>query len=441
MKLTGWAGYPQHNAKMISPVSVSEIRKKLKEGNLIARGNGRSYGDSAISKSNTVSMKNFNKIISFDNNNGILVAESGILLADIIKNFLPQGWFPYVTPGSKYVTLGGMVAADVHGKNHHKEGNFGKYVSWIEIIDCIGSIKKCSVNENSELFHWTIGGMGLTGVILRVAIKLRKVESPWIKQNTLFADDLNEVIDIFEKNMNATYSVAWIDCLKKNKNQGRSIVFLGEHANLSDLNIYRKKMTMNANKKKFSISIPFYFPNWFMKQRLIKCFNFFYYWNQKLKNSKRLVDWDSFFYPLDSIKGWNKIYGKKGFLQFQCVIPIDKSREGIKYLLDEVSKSEVGSFLSVIKRFGKQEGNFSFPMEGYTLNLDFPINEKSLELVNRLDQITINFKGRFYLAKDSRMKLETFLKSDDRIKNFLLFREKQNLSKSFNSVQSNRLGL
>ncbi len=441
MKLTGWAGYPQHNAKMISPVSVSEIRKKLKDGDLIARGNGRSYGDSAISKSNTVSMKNFNKVISFDNDSGILVAESGILLAEIIKNFLPQGWFPYVTPGSKYVTLGGMVAADVHGKNHHKEGNFGKYVSWIEIIDCNGSIKKCSVNENSELFHWTIGGMGLTGVILRVAIKLRKVESPWIKQNTLFADDLNEVIDIFEKNMNATYSVAWIDCLKKNKNQGRSIVFLGEHANLSDLNIYRKKTTLNVNKKKFSITIPFYFPNWFMKQSLIKFFNFFYYWNQKLKSSKRLVDWDSFFYPLDAINGWNKIYGKKGFLQFQCVIPLDKSREGIKYLLDEVSKSDVGSFLSVIKRFGKQEGNFSFPMEGYTLNLDFPINEKSLELANRLDEITINFKGRFYLAKDSRMKLDTFLKSDERIKNFLSFRQNQNLSKSFNSVQSNRLGL
>ena len=441
MKIKGWAGYPEYNVNITSPKNVSDVIQKLKEGNLIARGNGRSYGDSAISKSNTISMKNFDKIISFDEDNGILVAESGVLLAKIIQKILPKGWFPYVTPGSKYVTLGGMVAADVHGKNHHKEGNFGKYISWIEIIDSSGSIKKCSNFNNSELFNWTIGGMGLTGVILRVAIKLRKVETSWIKQNTLFADNLNEVMDIFEQNMSATYSVAWIDCLKKNKNQGRSIVFLGEHANLSDLNLYKKKIVMKINKKSFSFSIPFYFPNWFMSQKLIKCFNFFYYWNQKLRNPLRLVNWDSFFYPLDSIKGWNKIYGKKGFLQFQCVIPISTSREGIKYLLDEVSKSEIGSFLSVIKRFGKQESNFSFPMEGYTLNLDFPINPKSLELANRLDEITIKFKGRFYLAKDSRMKLNTFLKSDERIKNFLLFRENQNLSKSFNSVQSNRLGL
>lgn len=441
MKLKGWAGYPEFNVNITSPRSVSDIIQKLKEGNSIARGNGRSYGDSAISESNTISMKNFNKIISFDEKNGILIAESGVLLVDIIQKLLPKGWFPYVTPGSKFVTLGGMVAADVHGKNHHKEGNFGKYISWIEIIDSSGSVKKCSNFDNSELFNWTIGGMGLTGIILRVAIKLRKVESSWIKQNTLFANDLNEVMDIFEKNMNATYSVAWIDCLKKNKNQGRSIVFLGEHANLLDLDIHKKKKLFKINKKNFSLSIPFYFPNWFMSQRLIKFFNFFYYWNQKLKNPKRLVDWDSFFYPLDSIKGWNKIYGKKGFLQFQCVIPINKSHEGIKYLLDEVSKSEIGSFLSVLKRFGKQESNFSFPMEGYTLNLDFPINKKSLELANRLDQITIKFNGRFYLAKDSRMKLETFLKSDNRIKNFLSFRENQNLSKSFSSVQSNRLGL
>ena len=198
---------------------------------------------------------------------------------------------------------------------------------------------------------------------------------------------------------------------------------------------------MKINKKNFSLSIPLYFPNWFMSKKLIKCFNFFYYWNQKLRNPLRLINWDSFFYPLDSIKGWNKIYGKKGFLQFQCVIPISTSREGIKNLLDEVSKSETGSFLSVIKRFGKQESNFSFPMEGYTLNLDFPVNQKSLELANRLDEITIKFKGRFYLAKDSRMKLDTFLKSDERIKNFLLFRKNQNLFESFNSVQSNRLGL
>ena len=441
MKLKGWAGYPVYKAKMTSPVSLDEIIKKLKEGNSIARGNGRSYGDSSISITNTISMKNFNKVITFDNENGILVAESGILLSDIINTFLPDGWFPYVTPGSKYVTLGGMVAADVHGKNHHKEGSFGKYISWIEIIDNKGSIKRCSNLNHNELFQWTIGGMGLTGIITKVAIKLRKVETSWIKQKTIFAKNLDDVMEIFENNMNYTYSVAWIDCLKKDLNMRRSLIFLGEHAILSDLNQKKKKLPLRFSKKNYKLSIPFFFPSWIINRWLIKLFNSFYYWKERFKNSTRLVSWDNFFYPLDSFKGWNKIYGKNGFIQFQCVIPIKQSREGIQNLLDEISKSEIGSFLSVLKRFGKQKGNFSFPMEGYTLALDFPNNKKTLELVSRLDEITLRFNGRFYLAKDSRMSAETFIKSDFRIKNFLSFRQKENLMKSFNSVQSNRLGL
>ena len=282
MKLKGWSGYPIHETKIITPYYVGDIINKIKDGDLIARGNGRSYGDSAIGKTNTISMTNFNKIISFDVSSGELIAEAGVLLEDIIKLFLPKGWFPFVTPGSKYVTLGGMVAADVHGKNHHKDGNFSKYVNWIDLINENGNIKRCSKKENSDLFNWSLGGMGLTGVILNVSIKLKKVETSWINQITLVAKNLDETINIFEKCMNYTYSVAWIDGLKKGSSMGRSLVYLGEHAKISELNNKEVKSPLKIYHK-YKKLIPFNLPNWVMNQWLIRFFNSIFYLIGKLK--------------------------------------------------------------------------------------------------------------------------------------------------------------
>ncbi len=438
MKLKGWGGYPVHEASVKSPFEITEIIELVKKGNLIARGNGRSYGDSSINIANTLSMKNFNKIIFFDDNTGELVAEAGILLEDVIKTFLPKGWFPFVTPGSKFVTLGGMFAADVHGKNHHKEGNFCKYVNWIEIINKDGDVKKCSRTENSELFYWSIGGMGLTGIIIKISIRLRKIETSWIKQKILVANNLDEAIDIFEKNMQYTYSVAWIDCCAKKTGNGRSLVYLGEHAKLKDLNQKNINSAIKI-KKKFKAFIPFYLPKWLMNDKFISIFNDIFYFIGKNKKSISLIDWDSFFYPLDSINNWNRIYGKKGFMQFQCVLPINHSREGLNSIIDCLSRMKINSFLSVLKRFGRDESNFSFPMEGYTLALDFPINDKTLKLADELDKITLKYEGRFYLAKDSRMSAKLFKQSDKRIEKFISFRKKENLIKIFNSSQSNRL--
>ena len=282
MKLKGWGGYPIYETKITTPYYISDIIKMIKEGDLIARGNGRSYGDSAIGKTNTISMKNFNKMISFDVNSGQLVAEAGLLLEDIIKLFLPKGWFPFVTPGSKYVTLGGMVAADVHGKNHHKDGNFSKYVNWIDIINENGNIKRCSNKENVDLFNWSLGGMGLTGIILRVSIQLKKVETSWIKQRILVTKNLDDTINIFEKYMNYTYSVAWIDSLKKGSSMGRSLVYLGEHAKISDLNNEEIKSPLKVYKK-YKRSIPFNLPTWVMSQWLISNFNSIFYLIGKFK--------------------------------------------------------------------------------------------------------------------------------------------------------------
>ena len=439
MKIGGWGRYPLIDAKLESPTSIEELIKVILNEDAIPRGNGRSYGDSAISKHNTICMKNFNRMLRFDNKKGLIVVESGILLSEIIKTFLPRGWFPKVTPGSKFVTIGGMVACDVHGKNHHKDGSFGKYVEWMDIITSDGEIKRCSRKINAELFNWTIGGMGLTGVILNISFYLHPVNTSWIKQKTIPAKNIDHAIKIFEENLESTYSVAWLDCLSKGDKLGRSIVMLGEHAKISDLNFSMKKDPLIImNKKK--IRIIFNFPSFILNTLTIKIFNNMYYFFSKKKKSYNLVDYDSYFYPLDYLLDWNKIYGCNGFIQFQCVLPLKNASVGIRELLEAVSNSKSSSFLTVLKRFGKQESFFSFPMEGYTLTLDFPVTKRNIELMELLDKITIKYKGRFYLAKDSRMTNRTLEKSDNRFEKYKKFRSLK-MKKSFSSVQSERLGL
>tara|TARA_B100000900_G_scaffold395444_1_gene393841 strand:- start:530 stop:1849 length:1320 start_codon:yes stop_codon:yes gene_type:complete len=439
MKLSGWGRYPLIKTKLKSPSSIKELVEEISKNNSIARGNGRSYGDCAVSKFNTISMKKFNRIVKFDEETGLIVTESGTLLSEIIDKFLPKGWFPMVTPGSKFVTVGGMVACDVHGKNHHKEGSFGDYIEWLEIITDNGEIKKCSRKDNQELFNWTIGGMGLTGIIIKVGFYLRQVETSWIKQKTIPAKNINHVFEIFESTLESTYSLAWIDCLSIKNKLGRSLVYLGEHASLSDLDLAKRKKPLIL-KNKSKIRIPFNFPSFILNSFTIKIFNFFYYFLGMKKKGYRLVDYDAFFYPLDNLLDWNKIYGRKGFAQYQCVIPLKNAFEGISELLKTISNSNSNSFLAVLKRFGKQQSYLSFPIEGYTLALDFPITEKNFKLMNKLDEITLKYKGQFYLAKDSRLNKEIFKRSDTKFEKYSRFRSAK-MKETFSSEQSERLEL
>ena len=440
MKTSGWGNFPVHHAQVNAPYCVEEVIEHIRDGHAIARGNGRAYGDSAISTNNTISMKHFNRMLAFDDDTGQLVAQAGVLLADVIHTFLPKGWFPSVTPGTKLVTLGGMVAADVHGKNHHKEGSFGHYIDWLDIITSDGEIQRCSKDQHSELFYWTIGGMGLTGVVLNVAFRLKPVSTSWIKQRTLTANNIEQAIELFEQTLDATYSVAWIDCLAKGKALGRSLIMLGEHAGVDDLPAHYKDSPLDYTKKK-KVTVPFHFPSFALNGLTVKLFNKLYYYNGKRQPEHTLIDWDSYFYPLDSIVGWNKIYGRKGFAQFQCVIPLKDACQGMRELLHAISAANSGSFLAVLKRFGKQESGFSFPMEGYTLALDFPISKKTLTLMSQLDEITLKYGGRFYLAKDSRMAESTFKQSESRLSEFTDYRSQHIHKDKFLSEQAKRLGL
>ena len=440
MKLSGWGRYPVHEAQVFAPRSETALAARVTAGSMIARGNGRAYGDSAVSQQNTVHMRHFNRLIAFDATTGQVVAEAGIMLADIIHAFLPQGWFPSVTPGTKFVTLGGMIAADVHGKNHHIDGSFATFVDWIDVMDACGTVRRSSRQENPDLFAWTIGGMGLTGVILRAAVRLRAVDTAWIKQTTHPAANLDAAITVFEQSDSAPYSVAWIDCLAKGNRLGRSLVMLGEHATRDDLTAQQGKNRFTTGTKRAK-SVPFNLPSVLLNSVTTRAFNAIYHWAGSRRQGAQLVHWDQYFYPLDAILGWNKIYGRKGFVQFQCVLPLDQSRTGLHMLLEAVSNAGGGSFLAVLKRFGPQQGRFSFPMPGYTLALDFPVNAKTLALMNRLDQITLAHGGRFYLAKDSRMTAETLRASDARTQQFLQMRRDAALRPVFASAQSERLGL
>ncbi len=441
MKLAGWGRYPVLEARKLAPRSVEALRQLVvSEPSLIARGNGRAYGDSAINSSATIQMRHLNRMIAFDPASGQLVAEAGVLLGDIIAAFLPRGWFPMVTPGTKFVTLGGAIAADVHGKNHHLDGSFRCCVDWIDVMGPDGETRRCSLEDDAPLFDHTLGGMGLTGIILRAGIRLSKVETAWIRQTTIATPNLKAAMNAFEAAQDATYSVAWIDCLGTGGNLGRSLVMLGEHAIRADLSP-RQAQAPFAIKPKRKLSVPIDFPAFALNSFTVRAFNALYYWAGARKTDTQLVDWDSYFYPLDAILGWNRIYGRKGFAQFQCALPLEQSEPGLTALLSEIANTGSGSFLAVLKRFGKQDSAFSFPMEGYTLALDFPVTPKTLALLDRLDQITIAHGGRFYLAKDSRMTSATLRASDTRAAEFQAHRDGQGFTSRFRSAQSERLAL
>ena len=436
--LSGWGRFAPRFSRTETPRAANE--SFIPEAGSIARGNGRAYGDSAVGTAVTIDMRRLNRMISFDPGTGQLVAEAGVILGDVIDAFLPRGWFPYVTPGTKFVSLGGAIAADVHGKNHHRDGSFGSFVDWIDLLDATGTVRRASPTENSDLFEWTVGGMGLTGIILRAAIRLRPVESAWIVQTTLPAPDLDAAMAAFEEGYEATYSVAWIDCLASGDSLGRSLVMTGEHAKAHELGNDRRSDPLRAPSKR-KHTVPFDAPGFALNRFSVKAFNALYWAKGRRAPREDVVDWDSYFYPLDAILGWNRIYGRQGFLQFQCVLPLEASKSGLTALLRETAAAGQGSFLAVLKRFGAQESRISFPMEGYTLALDFPATPRALRLLDRLDAITLDHGGRFYLAKDARLDPSVLHAADPRADAFRAMRKAEGLTGRFASGQSERLNL
>ena len=404
-KVTNWGNFPVVEKEIKSEDSIEKIKDFVRNNNeVIARGNGRCYGDASLSE-HIFSTKRLNKFISFDRLNGVIECESGVLLSEILEVIVPQGYFLYVTPGTKFISVGGAIASDVHGKNHHAEGCFSEYLETFSLLNENSEVITCSRTQNEDKFWATIGGMGLTGIILSAKFKLKNIETAYIRQESIKAENLDEIFKLFDESESWTYNVAWIDCLQTGKNIGRSIMMRGEHAFKHEL---PKKFQQNPLrlKQKFIPKVPFYFPDFMLNKWSVKLFNYLYFNKQQKKEVNNFVDYETFFYPLDVVNDWNKIYGKKGFIQYQMVIPKEKGKAGMKKILETIAKSGNGSFLAVLKLFGKENPSAynSFPVEGYTLALDFKVNPKLAKLVSDLDEIVEEFGGRIYLTKDSMSK-------------------------------------
>ena len=434
--ISNWGNYPVIQSNEQSFSLVSELEEKLsKSEEVIARGMGRCYGDASLAK-NVFSTLKFNHLLGFDSSTGLIELEAGITLESILDFVVPQGWFLPVTPGTKYITVGGAIASDVHGKNHHVEGCFSKHVLEMDVMIDSGEILTCSPTQNIDLFHATAGGMGLTGIITRVKFQLKKIETAYIKQKMIKAKNLNEIIELLDKYSSYTYSVAWIDCLKSGEGFGRSILMLGEHAKVEDLPESLQKSPLKLPKKKL-LTLPFYLPSFLLNKLTVSIFNFLYYNKMFKREINNVVSYEPFFYPLDAIQHWNRGYGKKGFVQYQFVLPLE-SREGLVEILKKISSNGHASFLAVLKIFGEDESLISFPMKGYTLALDLPVRKNLFPFLDELDELVLQYKGRIYLSKDARMQSKMFFETYPNAQKFVSILGKYNPSK-FISLQSKRL--
>jgi len=432
MSLTSWGHYPKTKNQALCFDNVSKLAQILDEyDDLIPYGNGRSYGDSALSK-NIITVKSRNYFLDFDETNGLLHVQAGVLLSEILSVCVARGWFLKITPGTKMITVGGAIASDVHGKNHHIAGCFSECLNMFHLMLPDGEIVKCSKQENSELYHATCGGMGLTGVILDASIALKKINSQYLDQTTIKTKNLKETFAAFEKHKDKAYSVAWIDSLAKGHELGKCLLMFGDFCDDGKLD-YQTKRKWN---------IPFNFPSFLLNILSIRVFNFLYYKKVRRKISRQRVDIDTFFYPLDRVDNWNRIYGKNGFIQYQFILPLTASFAGLKEVLTLVSASAKGSFLAVLKLHGAANDNFlSFPMEGYSLALDFKMEKGLFDLLDSLDEVVLRHGGRIYLAKDARVKKEIFERGYPQVEEFRMLRKKYGMNKKFNSLQSQRIGI
>jgi FAD/FMN-containing dehydrogenase len=409
IELSGWGRYLRRLTNVTRPERASEAVPPA-SGHMIVRGQGRSYNNAAMLADGLVMLsERLDRVIAFDETSGVLRAEAGITLTKVLSEFVPRGWFPPVTPGTKFVSLGGCVAADVHGKNHHRDGAFGAHVNELELVLADGSRTRCSPTQNAELFWATIGGMGLTGIVSEISFRLRPIKTAYLVVQHRRALDLDQLLTMLEdQTLDDNYSVAWIDCLAKGRSMGRGVLMRGHHADIAALQGKVDEPLRLKPRRRFNLN--FDLPSGLLNSFSGSAFNGFYYWAQGRNETHFITDYESFFYPLDSVGNWNRLYGPKGFVQYQCVFPPATARRGLRMLLEELAHSRRASFLGVLKRFGTEgKGLLSFPMEGYTLAIDLPVtNPELFSFLDRLDEIVMEHGGRVYLAKNPRLKPEIF---------------------------------
>jgi decaprenylphospho-beta-D-ribofuranose 2-oxidase len=398
MTVTGWGRSSTAAVEACRPERIAEAHRALGQvggEGIIAHGSGRSYGDAALNDGGRVMLtRRLDRVLAFDPSTGDLAVEPGVTFADLLKIFLPRGFLVPVTPGTAFATLGGAVANDVHGKNHDRTGGFGDHVQWLDLLLPSGEELRVSPSERPDLFAATIGGIGLTGIILAVALRLQRVPSPAVTVAERRIGDLDGFLAAFaEHRATATYSVGWIDALARGRSLGRGILELAEPAQTAGAAAPAKARTRR---------VPVDLPGFVLNPASVALFNEAYYRRVPAAGRERLLPYEKFLYPLDAIRDWNRIYGRRGFYQFQCVLPDEAAPRGLRALLEAISAARGASFLAVLKTLGGEgRGHLSFPLRGHTLALDFPRGAGTDELMARLERLTLDHGGRIYLAKDA----------------------------------------
>ena len=435
---SGWGRYPLVAASVQHARYLSDLCR-AGAARILPQGNCRSYGDACLYE-RVVSTLPLKHLLDFDSQRGILRAQAGITFADIIRFALPRGFFPPVTPGTKFPTLGGCIAADVHGKNHHAEGSIAAFVESLDMVLADGSPVRCSRSQCADLFWATLGGMGLTGFIYAATLRLKKVSSAYIRQRAIKTASWAETCRVCTETQHQyTYSVAWIDGLQTGRQLGRGRVLLGEHASAREL----------KGKPPFPLhgdgrwAVPFSLPGGVLNSTSLKAFNALYYHCQVRRSTEALVHYDPYFYPLDAVRGWNRLYGRRGFLQYQIAVPYADGAAVIAELLGRIAHQGVASPLAVLKTFGPaSEGLLSFPLAGYTLALDIPLRDwGTIPFLRTLNKTVVEAKGRVYLAKDAILEREDFAAMYPQLKKFKAVKRKYDPEHCFRSCLSDRLGI
>ena len=415
--ISSWGRVERHPHELIplnDPDRVAMLIARHRPG--IAYGMGRSYGDVCLNPGGVVwGTTGLNHLIQFDENSGLLRAEAGVLLRDIQQLFVPRGWILPVTPGTQLVTLGGAVANDVHGKNHHAQGSFGDHVRWMRLARTDGETIECGPDLNPQWFAATVGGLGLTGVIVELEIQLRRIDGPWLGAETVAYAGVDEFLELADSSESDwEHTVAWIDCLSGI--EGRGLFMRANHVAAEPRRMPSKRVC----------AIPFEPPISLVNGVSLRLFNSVYYRLKRRNAGREIVHYEPFFYPLDNIRHWNLMYGPKGFYQYQSVVPRAVGRDALRAMLEAITRSGEGSFLAVVKTFGQRQplGMLSFPQPGVTLALDFPNRGATThKLFERLDAIVHEAGGRLYPAKDGRMPRSLFEAGYPRLSEFMQFRD------------------
>jgi decaprenylphospho-beta-D-ribofuranose 2-oxidase len=409
-RLTGWGMTEPTWAQVAVPGSADDVAKLVKGAaagatGVIARGLGRSYNNAAQNDGGVVvSTVGLGRVLSFDGDSGVVVCEAGVSLEELMVRFLPQGWFVPVTPGTRKVTVGGAIAADVHGKNHHLAGSFARHVLSFDLLTADGAVRTVTPEGNPDLFWATAGGMGLTGIVLRAAVRLKRVQTSRLIVDTVRTGDIDETMAyLADTDADYDYTVAWTDCLASGARLGRSVITSGSFAQVGELKAKEQGRPL-AFSASGLVGAPAVFPVGVIGRRTVTVFNEAYYRKAPRKRTGEIQTIGEFFHPLDGIRNWNRAYGPAGFRQYQFVVPFEAS-DVVRRSLERISALRAPSFVTVLKRFGAGDpGLLSFPMPGWTLALDFPARTPWLgQLLSELDDLVIGAGGRLYLAKDSRI--------------------------------------